>query len=522
MALLPFIALAYLILYVLASRTPYPHPDQHPFLNDYHEETTPLGPQLSLDAWIAREEKIAFQKLLDNIAPFGDNAREAAPGTVIASPSRTYPDYYYQWIRDAAITLSTLTQIYARNTTSLLSTSTIFPIMEAYVSLSSRIQHTPNPSGSFADLSGLGEPKFQISGAPFLGSWGRPQMDGPPLRALTLMAYLRAYNASHPHLWITGDANRAQYQDLYDAKLPTHSVIKADLEYVARYWSHPGFDLWEEVSGTHFFTASVQLRALREGADIARAFGDAGAADWYEKQAALLSKSIQRDFWDEKRGHLVATKDTNRSGLDCALLLGAIHGDPEDTMGGYAPYSEEVLVSLLELVKDQRFRFPINAAPESPPGDRIADDLLAGVGIGRYPEDVYDGYGTSPSGGNPWFLCTASVAEVLFRTASHLAQTSNFTVSPRGAPFWQAIVPAADTSRSYYPGDGVFDNAITRLTGLGDQYFGVIRKHTDAEGALSEQFDRNTGYERGARDLTWSYGAFLQAVEARKTALGRT
>jgi glucoamylase len=39
---------------------------------------------------------------------------------------------------------------------------------------------------------------------------------------------------------------------------------------------------------------------------------------------------------------------------------------------------------------------------------------------------------------------------------------------------------------------------------------------------MSEQFDRVDGFERGARDLTWSYGAFLQAVEARKKMLKGT
>jgi glucoamylase len=36
---------------------------------------------------------------------------------------------------------------------------------------------------------------------------------------------------------------------------------------------------------------------------------------------------------------------------------------------------------------------------------------------------------------------------------------------------------------------------------------------------MSEQFDRVTGYMRGAEDLTWSYGAFLQAVRARRVLM---
>ena len=35
---------------------------------------------------------------------------------------------------------------------------------------------------------------------------------------------------------------------------------------------------------------------------------------------------------------------------------------------------------------------------------------------------------------------------------------------------------------------------------------------------LSEQFDKDTGYEKSVRDLTWSYAAFLSAVRARNAS----
>jgi len=177
-----------------------------------------------------------------------------------------------------------------------------------------------------------------------------------------------------------------------------------------------------------------------------------------------------------------------------------------------------VLVSLLELVRDQRKRFPINAASLSPMTEDEKNDELAGVGIGRYPEDEYDGYGSRSHGGNPWFLCTASVSEVLYRTASHIASTQILNVTSTSLPFWRAVLPSfnlgADTV--YTSGDVVYHSALKRLKSTGDSFLGVVRKHADGEGAFSEQFDRLTGYERGARDLTWSYAAFLQAVRARQ------
>lgn len=336
------------------------------------------------------------------------------------------------------------------------------------------------------------------------------------------MSYLRAYNASHPSLW-TSDSADEWFKPFYDASLPANSIIKADLEYVSHFWNQSGFDLWEEVEGLHFFTAMVQLRALREGADLALTFGDVGAADWYTQQAAYLEKFI-RKFWHGSKGHLVETLESPRTGLDCALLLGSLHGYPSAYATHtpmYPPHSDEVLVSLLALVQDQRDRFPINAVPSSE--DDEDEAVLEGVGIGRYPEDVYDGYGNDQRGGNPWFLCTTSAAEVLYRTAEHLTTTGNLSISALGLPFYEALLSSSSLTpqagRLYGLSDAVFHSVVERLRNTGDEFLEVIRTHADAEGSLSEQFDRITGFERGARDLTWSYGAFLQAVRARNRAL---
>jgi glucoamylase len=87
-----------LLLYAVAFSLPplSRHVAQTPLQNFAHEEKTELGPQSSLDAWIEQEEKIALQKLLDNVAPGGKNTEGAAPGTVVASPSKSAPDYYFQ------------------------------------------------------------------------------------------------------------------------------------------------------------------------------------------------------------------------------------------------------------------------------------------------------------------------------------------------------------------------------------------------------------------------------------------
>ncbi|KAI9837191.1 MAG: Glucoamylase, intracellular sporulation-specific [Sclerophora amabilis] len=520
------------------------------------------GDVTTLDTWLETEQQVALERLLANIAPGGRNTDGAVPGTVIASPSREHPDYYYQWTRDSAITLSTLVRIYATSAdTKLL--ARIDTIFSSYIDLQRRLQQTPNPSGTYDDLTALGEPKFLVSGDPFTGSWGRPQRDGPALRALTLTHYLRAYNSSQPSLWnSTEEAGSAEFfRKLYDAKLPTDSVIKADLEYVSHYWQSPGFDLWEEVDGLHFFTAMVQIKALKEGASLALAFGDEGAAAWYDEQHSAMLIFMEQ-FQDVEKGRIRSTLNSSRSGLDCSVILGSLSAidntypgddddddDSEGTELPFPPWSDAVLLSAYSLITDAAARFPINNQSLKSLSDP-ASSPFEGVGIGRYPEDVYDGYATA-STGNPWFLCTSAVGQFLHLLALHYSpsysssssspapqeqspldqpqppptnskppSSPSLTITPHTYPFWHAINPSTVTNASatttWNQTDPDLADTVQKLRMAGDGFLDVVRRHADAEGGLSEQFDRDTGFCRGAADLTWSYGALLEAAAWRE------
>ncbi|KAI9827185.1 MAG: Glucoamylase, intracellular sporulation-specific [Thelocarpon impressellum] len=470
---------------------------QRPLLKDLLPDLQ-CHPQDSLDAWLSNERDFAVGRLLANAAPGGHSLQGAVPGTVVASPSRRDPDYYYQWVRDAAITVATLVRLESESYS-----PRIEKVLSAYASLQRDLQRA----------SDLGEPKFLVSGKPFTGPWGRPQRDGPALRALTLMHYLRQHNSTNPAVWHSTEPTGAAdwFRRLYEPVLPAESIIKADLEYVSHSWRLPGFDLWEEFEGFHFFTAVVQMRAMREGAELAAAFGDVGASSWYHKQHLHLRDLVGK-FWDAEHETLVATLNSSRSGLDCSILLGALHGadDFDQAAFDYRSWSDEVLLSLLKLAQDQRDRFPINSAFSHP---------LFGTGLGRYPEDIYDGCGTSV--GNPWFLCTASAAELLYRAALHFKYQGSIRVSSLGLPFWHALNPHITrpcvlTARSHPS----FHVTLELLVEAADGFLAVIRRHADDSGALSEQFDGVTGMERGARDLTWSYGAFIEAVAARDAFVG--
>ena len=94
--LVPFVCLAYFVLYTFALSVPVRLPAQITLSNVVHQVETVLGPKSSLDGWLARQEQVSLEKLLDNVAPGGKNTKDAALGTVIASPSTSSPDYYFQ------------------------------------------------------------------------------------------------------------------------------------------------------------------------------------------------------------------------------------------------------------------------------------------------------------------------------------------------------------------------------------------------------------------------------------------
>jgi len=95
-----------------------------------------------------------------------------------------------------------------------------------------------------------------------------------------------------------------------------------DTGLAAQYWNLTGYDLWEEVAGSSFFTVIAQHRALVQGQHVASSLGEscAGCAS----QAPQIACYIASSFWNATGGHIIANIDTtsSRSGIDANYLLG--------------------------------------------------------------------------------------------------------------------------------------------------------------------------------------------------------
>ena len=185
-------------------------------------------------------------------------------------------------------------------------------LINDWVASMAKIQQVENPSGDVS-TGGLGEPKFKIDETAFTDSWGRPQRDGPALRSTSIMRFANHLLAQGNETWVK--------QHLWP-------VLKLDLGYVADSWNLTGFDLWEEVSASSFFTTAAQHRSLREGIALATALGDPGetVAEWTTQADNALC--FLQSYWSSERGYIVSNVNGGnviRSGLDSNTILGSIH-----------------------------------------------------------------------------------------------------------------------------------------------------------------------------------------------------
>jgi glucoamylase len=451
----------------------------------------PLDPTDDLDHILEAARRSLFQ----NISP-----DDGHPGAVIASPSRHDPDYYYFWVRDGALVMNVVLSLGER-TLDPEQRSTYRELLFDFVRFSRICQAVPSEHG-------LGEPKFLVNGTVYTGEWGRPQNDGPALRAITLMRFADRL--------LDDGAGAHVMRDLYVADLPADSAIKADLEYLAHHWQRPNFDYWDEECATHFSTRMAQRCALHEGASLADRMNDPGAAISYRRQAALVGAELELHR-DRDTGSIrtsierVGGVDYKNSGLDTSVILGALHAEiPGQT---FSVVDDNMLQTALRLRQEFGGLYEINIDKPGRPG----------VAIGRYPEDRYDGHRTD-SEGNPWFLTTLALAEYHYRVASTLRDRGEVTLSATNQPFFRALVgekQAADlpVGHRLRDGDDLFGVILSSLCREGDDFVRRALVHAGS-GSLSEQFHRTTGMMTGASDLTWSYASLISALLHRPDLVG--
>ncbi|KAI8583012.1 hypothetical protein K450DRAFT_196587 [Umbelopsis ramanniana AG] len=428
----------------------------------------------STSKYLKNEDPIAVQRILDNIGP----NLGAKAGIVVASPSTEDPNYFYTWTRDGALTMKSLVErLIAENDVSLI------PTIENYIKVQLTLQHIDNLSGNFSDLSGLGEPKFMVNATEFTGDWGRPQRDGPALRATALVAYGKYAQKHNNKKFVT--------ESLWP-------VLKNDLDYVTKYWNLTGFDLWEETSGSSFFTISASHRALFEGFSFASSLGHGNSS--YLTQAKNILCYLQ-SFWDSDANVINADIANGKllRDLDSGTTVGIIHGfDSEAGCDSttFQPCSDRALAHHYALVNSFRNYYPVNNGKSS----------NEAVALGRYIHDVY-------YNGNPWYLTTLAAAEQLYDAIYVWKKQGRLEITTISESFFNQF--GSVSVGTYKSSSSTYKKIVSAVSTYADGFVDMVAKYTPADGRLHEQFSGWNGTSVSAKDLTWSYASLMTAKAAR-------
>lgn len=444
--------------------------------------------KLALEEWIRRERVLAYNYMRMNLSPQG-----TMPGTVVASPSRVHPDYWYHWVRDAALVMTVFFD-FAHFSADPAVRKDSENLLAEYLKLEALHQRSQSPGG-------LGEPKYNVDGSPFTGPWGRPQNDGPALRAVVFIKMAKSLIA------------RGQMESVkkyFYGSQQSLGVIKTDLVYVLKHWFEPSFDLWEEVKGQNFYTLMANRRALLDGAELASLLGQSQDSQVYVKAARRIENALSqhldpRTNTVKENIHRVEGVWYKDTGLDVATVLSVLHSYRGD---GYFSYQNDWLLSTI-VAQEKTFKsvYPLNLA-QAP--------LPMGVAFGRYPEDVY-------FGGNPWFLTTLAIAEHHYRLLVELQMQGRLVLNSLNFPFYSEYL-TAPLSKSFKQriiidrNSQAFKTIMKSLIDKADLYLARVAYHAGRDGSLDEQFSKFNGYMLSARHLTWSYAAVTTAIQARDRA----
>lgn len=493
-------------------------------------------------------------------------------GTVLASPSNgstigiingtlcAYPDYYYMWQRDAALTMRSLLQALVGSKIGAESlvdpSSAAFSQFTAYARLAAKqwAQQDPNtdcpPSLKYCPPKG--EPKYYVNGSVYNQPWGRPQNDGPALLALVLVEYANiALEAGHDATWLATQGFLAP--------------LKEALHFVQFYYMEGSIGPWENRYAQHFYVTAVQRRALAVGAVLAGQASMAGSnlassASNYglaaNKSLLLVEKfwvpeeGIVRarlgdlyDYWPPRcfRSQSNATNSDPPCSVDIQVLLGSVYSmargtDAAEFPSALPPYDSRILATADMVVKSMAPFYVINQVDD--------EQGLPGILIGRFPGDNYQGYAengsasspnspTPPVGplwGNPWYLTTNFLAELLYQVAIAAAEgklevdelSQGFLST---APGWAKPADERSTSDICLTA-GANRACAEALVAAGDGVLVRAKAHALPGLHLSEQIEGHYGHPFppgaavSAADLSWSYSSVLDALAARTVAVG--
>lgn len=407
------------------------------------------------EQWLGQQYRRSAAAMMVAVSPvaivkarpgFGHTIRPVR-GSIIASPVMAdwnpEPDYFFHWFRDSAVVIDAIRLLFEAGDLGPVAVTHLRDFVRFSLDLQALdgrkvIATTAWRENVIADFikflrrdDELGavhgdlivaETRVNPDGTLDISSWTRPQHDGAPLRALSVLRWTRAHT--------------------FDDELRTlvSRLVRSDLAFTFAHWREPSFDIWEEESGQHYYTLCVSAAALRDGAAWLEDTGDAELARTYRREAEDIHRMLD-GFWlaDERhyRSRILASGLRSVKELDIAIILAAIHAAGTDSAHTVRdPRMQSTLGRLEELFDSV---YPINQ-------DRPAH---TGPAMGRYKGDVY-------FSGGAYYFSTLGAAEFCFLAAAHSPQAADWV--RRGDAFLETV-------RQYTPENGELSEQFDQRTG---------------------------------------------------------
>jgi glucoamylase len=373
----------------------------------------------ALDQWIEREYRHAVAAMLPSLSPVGITKKRPGfgqtihprKGAIVASPVlASYdpdPDYFFHWFRDSAVVIDAVRLLLGDGSLKAAQGLEYFhDFVQFSLSLFNVDGHALVEAPAWragvapdfekfvrtdADLGAVhgglvsAEARVNPDGTLDISKWARPQHDGPPLRLLAVLRWVRGVELGPGALQADAVA-----------------LVRADIAFTRGRWRMASVDIWEEEKGHHYYTLRVAAAALAEGADWLDAQGSAG-----DRAEAQLCRADAREilrmldgYWLPDAGYyrsrVLEGGERSTKELDIAVIFAAIHG-----VGGAGsthtvrdPRMQATLAKLEALFDAE---YPIN---HGRPATR-------GAAMGRYKGDVY-------YSGGAYYFSTLAAAEFCY------------------------------------------------------------------------------------------------------------
>jgi glucoamylase len=404
----------------------------------------------TLSAWIERQHAHAARQMLRSISPVGivktrpgfGQVIRPVPGAVVASPvPASYdpdPDYFFHWYRDSAIVIDALRLLHIEKRAGGEAQRLFGEFVHFSAALSgldgrglaaasgewrSRVAadflQYLRPDAELAQVrqdAVAADTRVNADGTLDISNWARPQNDGPALRALTVLRWMRSASL--------------------DAKLQTtcEGLLREDLRFARQQWRLPCYDIWEEERGLHYFTLRAAAQALAEGADWLEERAEPAAARECRAESEAILLTLD-GYWLADRGYyrsrVLDSGEPSAKELDIAVVLAVLQAS--DDRATHSAGDPRILATLDALDALFEADYPINH--ERP--------AARGPALGRYRGDRY-------YSGGAYYFSTLAAAELCFRAAKGGERDARLARGDRYLETVRAFIPeSGDMSEQF-------------------------------------------------------------------------